>query len=148
MSDTKPKVKIPQGTKVLFRERVNGVLTARRAQLQIDCIHDSVVHVLDKNKNGKALYLSEEGLAWVRGWTGKVATAFTRALRAEAAKEVREKRELEKQRYEESVKHAVERMRFAADAVKRAKLPMKYRAIAFAGLMSHVPYMSLTPFLR
>ena len=77
--ETKPKVKIPQGTKVLFRERVNG---------------------------------------------------------------------LEKQRYEESVKHAVERMRFAADAVKRAKLPMKYRAIAFAGLMSHVPYMSLTPFLR
>lgn len=146
--ETTSKVKIPQGTKVLFRERVDGVLTARRAQLHVDCVHDSVVHVVDERKNGKVLCLSEEGRAWVRGWTGKVAIAFTRALRTEAAKEGREKRELEKKRYEESVEHAVERMRFAADAVKRAKLPTKYRAVAFAGLMSHVPYVSMMPFLR
>ena len=139
------------GTKILFHERNTNddTVVVRRGEVTENASDGDRFSARDDKKLGKWLYMSAEGETWVRGWTGKVAIAFTRAVRAEAEKRARAKREQEKKRYNEAIKHAVERMRFAADAVKRAKLPAKYRAIAFAGLMSPMPpYMSMWPFLR
>lgn len=138
------------GTKILFREQegLNGGVAVVRQGVVENASDGDRFSARDDRKLGRWLYISAEGETWVRGWTGKVATAFTRTVRAEAEKQAHKKRELEKKRYDEAIKHAVERMRFAADAVKRAKLPAKYRAIAFANLMSPMSYMSMMPFLR
>lgn len=138
------------GTKILFQERVDDIVVVRRGEVTANASDGDRFSVRDTNQPlGKWLYMSTEGETWVRGWTGKVATAFTRAVRVEAKKRAREKRVREKGRYDEAIKHAVERMRFAADAVKRAKLPVKYRVAAFASLVSPMPpYVSMMPLLR
>jgi hypothetical protein len=144
---TKSEIKIAKGTKVTYRYRVDDVITPLRAISYVDCIHDRVLHVNSTGEDGgrmqHELYLSEEGKTWVRGWTGKVVTAFKRAIVVEERKRKLAKAKVERTRDKEYATKMVKVFMRAAAVVKRAKLPREFRAAAFSAALYPYPWRPL-----
>jgi hypothetical protein len=148
------KIKLAKGTQVLYRRRdgETGTVTAQRAICYVDCVHESTAYA---NATGKedgsvtvSLSLNEEGKTWVRGWTGKVATAFKRAIAAEDRKRKADAAARERKLDEEYAAYALKRFRHAAAIVKRAKLPRDLRPAAFTAALGVARPMMMWPWMH
>lgn len=134
------EVKVAKGTKVTYRYRERtggGAIGVARAICYVDCVHEQTVYVNDRGEesgsvNSTGLYLSEEGKTWVRGWTGKDAVEFKRAVLAEERKRKLAEAKAERERDKKHEDRVVRGLQQAAAAVKRAKLPREFRQAAFA----------------
>lgn len=94
---------------------------------------NTTTHFYAYGDNGwrHGFYLTAEGKTWVRGWTGKVATAFKRTIAAEDRKRKLAEAKREREKHTKHVAHMTKSFQQAAAIVRRAKLPRELRPIAF-----------------
>ena len=132
------KVKVPAGTSVTYALK-DG--TTKQGTTLNDCIGSSTIFIDGPDR--WQFYLEQEGTWWVRGWTGKVVTAFKRTIATKARERKLAEAKKERERDEERAAATVKYLRQAAAVVKRAKLPRELRVAAFAGMIqapSYIPY--------
>ena len=131
--DTK-EIKVAKGTKITRAvDKLNNDV-AKRTLVQVTATHDDNGH--EVNVDGGGLYLTNEGRTWVRGWEGKIVTAFKRTIAAEDRKAELTRAKKERERDKLDAARAVKGLRKAADIVMQARLPRELRDAAFRAVLT------------
>ena len=128
------EIKVAKGTKITRAvDKLNNDV-AKRTLVQVTTTDDDNGH--EVNIAGGGLYLANEGRTWVRGWEGKIVTAFKRTIAAEDRKAELTRAKKERERDKQDAARAVKGLRKAADIVKRARLPRELREAAFRAVLA------------